>query len=108
MNCEQFEGDEGSVASIARTFQDWREAMAAGDLDKLVDLLTEDGEFWSNARPPLFGRAEMRKAFEPFFEAYTMDQEFRCVELIVAGQWAFARGTEVTNLTPKKGGEPTV
>jgi hypothetical protein len=50
----------------------------------------------------------LREAFTPFFETYAMDQEFRCVELVVAGHWAFARGTEINKLTPKEGGEAAV
>lgn len=108
MQCGRVEGEEESVASINRTFQEWRHAIAAADLDKLEGLVTEDGEFWSNMRPPLVGPARLREAFTPFFETYAMDQEFRCVELVASGHWAFARGTEVNELTPKEGGETMV
>ncbi|MGD8321836.1 MAG: nuclear transport factor 2 family protein [Gemmatimonadota bacterium] len=62
----------------------WREALAAGDLDRVAGLVTEEAEFWSQGQPPLRGRKAAREAFAPLLARYTMDQEFQREELIVA------------------------
>jgi uncharacterized protein (TIGR02246 family) len=86
----------------------WREGLAAGDLDRVAGLVTEDAEFWSQGQPPLRGRKAVREAFSPFLAQYTMDQEFQCEELIVVEDWGFMRGLEVNRLLPRDGVGETV
>ena len=106
MDCESIVNPrEQDLAPIARTFERWRESLRAGDLDRLVDLVTEDVEFWSHAQPPLRGRESVREAFAPIFVEWTLDQAFECHELIVAGDLAFARGMEVNRLDPRGDGD---
>jgi uncharacterized protein (TIGR02246 family) len=108
MDCGVVRGEESSVAEIARTFERWRAAVGAGDLDVLLGLVTEDAEFWTHSRPALRGRDALRAAMKPLLGQYEMDQEFDCLELIVEGPWAFARGTEINHVTPVDGGEPII
>ncbi|HSG48936.1 MAG TPA: SgcJ/EcaC family oxidoreductase, partial [Longimicrobiales bacterium] len=98
-------GDPGIDALLAA----WREALAAGDVDRVAELVSEDAEFWTQGRPPLHGREALREAFQPLLVQYDMDQEFQCQELIVADEWAFMRGMEVNHLRARDGsGERTV
>lgn len=111
MNCRNARGDEASIIQIAHTFKTWRTAVREGDLDTLVSLVTEDGEFWTHSRPPLKGRDAVRAAFAPVLASYHLDQELDCEEIIVEGRLAFVRGTElnrVTPVTPIGGGEPVL
>ncbi|MFW6202482.1 MAG: YybH family protein [Gemmatimonadota bacterium] len=106
MECRDIDNPEGqSLEALRRTFDHWREALRAGDLDTVVDLVTEDAEFWTNGRPTLQGRQSLRRAFAPIMEEWTLDQAFDCRELIVSGDVAFARGMESNRLVPVSGGE---
>lgn len=108
MDCRNTRGDAASIAEIAHTFDTWRTAVRAGDLDTLVTLMTEDGEFWTHSQPALKGRDALRAAFTPILAAYELDQGFDCEEILVEGDLAFVRGTERNRVTPVDGGEPMV
>lgn len=94
-----------SHPGIESLLQAWKQALASADLEVIAEMVTSDAEFWSNGQPPLVGREALKEAFKPIFARYTMDQEFRCDELVVAGEWAFMRGLEVNRLVSREGGE---
>jgi len=93
---------------IAELFDHWRAAGRAGNAERLAELVTEDAEFWTPTLPPMIGREAVRSAFPPVFAQHDVDQEFHCRELIVSGDWAFARGLEVNRATPRAGGAEIV
>jgi|GEM_PF-2322945 len=108
MDCRNARGDSTSITEIGHTFESWRTAVREGDLDALVDLVTEDAEFWTHSRPALTGREALRTAFAPVLGAYEMDQEIDCQELVVEGPLAFFRGMEINRISPVGGGEPMI
>lgn len=89
-------------------FDRWRAAGRVSDVEELVGLVTEDGEFWTPGMPPLKGREAVRAAFSPVFAQFEVDQDFQRQELIVSGEWAFARGLEINRVTPRVGGAEIV
>jgi ketosteroid isomerase-like protein len=54
------------------------------------------------------GREALVAAFEPHLKTYELHQKYECKELIISGAWAFMRGMEVNQLTPRDGGETIV
>jgi uncharacterized protein (TIGR02246 family) len=107
------DGSEGEEAmdthpGVERLLADWHDAIDAGDVDRLADLVTPDAEFWSSGQPPIRGREEVRAAFVPVLGSFRMSQDFVRDELIVAEPWAFMRGLEVNRLTEIATGEETV
>ena len=94
--------------SIDQLMKAWSKAVETADLETLVSLVTEDCEFWTNGAPPLIGREALASAFGPFLKRYEMRQELACQELVISGNLAFLRGTEINHLTPTGGGEPIV
>jgi ketosteroid isomerase-like protein len=58
------EGRGGVEALLAS----WKQAIAAGDIDRTEELVTQNAEFWSPGQPSVRGREELKIAFEPFFE----------------------------------------
>jgi len=93
--------------AIERTLATWAEAIRSGDAKALVSLIAEDAEFWTHGVAPM-GRDAATAAFGPLFANYELEQDFDCLELVVAGEWAFMRGTETNRLKPKAGGDPIV
>lgn len=105
MSCDSVQARDAEAQKIAETFDRWDAAMRAGDVESLLELVTEDAEFWTSSQPALKGREALGAAFEPLFQGFELEQDFECEELIVAGDWAFARGTERNRLTPKGEGD---
>jgi len=96
-----------SNSAIEVLLSAWQKAIASSDLDAIAEMVTEDAEFWSNGRAPLIGRQSVKDAFRPVFDSYTMSQEFRCDELVVADDLAFMRGLEVNRLVSRDTGQET-
>ena len=94
---------EREEKAIDQTFSDWMEAGKRGDVATLVSLITEDAEFWSHGAPALKGREAVTAMFQGFFSGFTIEQSFEALERIVAGDWAFVRGTEHNRVTPRGG-----
>ena len=84
-------------------FAAWKDATRRGDVDAILSLVTEDAEFWTHGAPAVKGRAAVRKLYEQFAAAYSIEQEFEEIERIVAGDHAFIRGREHNTVTPRGG-----
>jgi uncharacterized protein (TIGR02246 family) len=89
--------------AIDELFAAWKDATQRGDVDAIVGLVTEDAEFWTHGMPAVKGRAAVRKLYEQFRSAYSIEQEFEEIERIVAGDYAFIRGVEHNSVTPRGG-----
>jgi|SRR5215831_18399929 len=96
-----------SDPGIERLYTSWRDAMARGDVDEILDLLTPDYVLWRPGAPPL-GRDALRPALVAAFGAYDIEPAFEREEQIVAGDLAFERGWDVQTARPKTGGAPRV
>ena len=104
----QPEGSKTDRDAIEELMAHWAVAVEEADLEALGSLVTEDAEFWTHGAAPLVGRRALIAAFEPFLGEFELHQRFDCKELIVAGRWAFMRGTEVNHLSPRNGGDVVV
>jgi uncharacterized protein (TIGR02246 family) len=91
-------------SDIDALFLAWTAAVLSKDIARVVSLVTEDCEFWTNAAPPLKGREAVRSTLQAFYATFDHRQEFDRHELLVAGDLAFARGIEHNFLTPLSGG----
>jgi uncharacterized protein (TIGR02246 family) len=86
-------------------FAAWKDATRRGDIEKIIDLVTEDAEFWTQGSAAVKGRDAVRKLYEQFANAYSIEQDFEEIERIVEGDHAFIRGREQNVVTPR-GGQP--
>jgi uncharacterized protein (TIGR02246 family) len=91
---------------INRTLSEWSTAFSTGNIDALVSLVVEDGEFWTHGMPAIVGRRALREAFATFFSAYSAVQAFDEKERLIGDGWALLRGIEFNTLTPAGGGDP--
>jgi uncharacterized protein (TIGR02246 family) len=96
------------IEPILETFDAWKEALRAGDLDAIGALVAEDAEFWTHSQPALRGRDALRAAMAPVVDSWVLEQTFVCDELLVADGLAVARGTEINRLTSRDGDEEVV
>lgn len=97
--------DESEIRKLVAT---WMAATKAGDVDAVLDLMTDDAVFLSVGRPPMnkvdFATAsrEMAKPGGPEFDGRN---DIR--EIVVDGDLAYLRGDLTVEVTPP-GGAPFV
>ena len=97
---------EADVEAVKRVREQAVAAINAGDLGALMSLWSDDIVWmWPN-EPPVVGKEALRSWWQthrsPGKAEFTMSHE----EVIVAGDWAFQRGTHTQRRIPKAGGEP--
>ena len=89
---------------IREAHSTWIDAVNAGDLVRLLALMTDDVVFLSPGQAP-FGRDH----FSANFSAAHQQFRIRCIseleEVVVVGEVAYTRSRDALSLTPRAGGE---
>ena len=85
----------------------WIAAVRAGDVGRLLGLVTDDVVAMHPTGKTTQGKQELADDFRRFFAKFRMDQTAISKETVVAGEWAFDRARVSTKVTPIVGGEPS-
>lgn len=97
------EPDERAIREVHTT---WIAAVNAGDVARLLTLMTADVVFLNPGRAPI-GRDE----FPVGFSAGHQHSRIRCVseleEVVIVGELAFTRCRDSLSVIPRAGGEST-
>jgi len=83
----------------------WAEATNAGDIDRIMSMVTDNCVMIPANAPPLIGKEAIRKDQQQSFGQFTYKGDEAVVDFRVSGGFAFSRGTWAYSLTPKAGGE---
>jgi len=99
--------EDSHVTQLVRAvISDWRNAVNAGDIDRILRIAADDLEMMPPGQSALVG-AEAHDFLRGFVSQFTADlKPFTNEEVIVCGAWAFQRYSYELTLTPKMGGEP--
>jgi uncharacterized protein (TIGR02246 family) len=110
--------DNNSIGGEARSFvddrqaiqqlmADWNAAVRAKEVGALTAMVTEDAVFLPPGFPPIRGKQAVERMYTGFFPQFSSVEQTAIVEeLEVAGDWAFAWGSETLTLVPQTGGSP--
>jgi uncharacterized protein (TIGR02246 family) len=71
----------------------YRDALNASDAGKVVSLYTTDGVLLANAAPTAEGSAAVKGTYQYVFDNFKYTLDFTIVEIVVNGDYAFARST---------------
>ena len=93
--------DERAIRDVVET---WMDATRRGDIDTVLDLMTDDVLFMTPGREP-FGKAEFKANSEALRNA-KMDGRAEVREIEVLGDWAWIRNNIQVTMTPPGGAEP--
>ncbi len=93
--------DRAAVDSIRLEFEAGENA---GDVDRMTRHLAADVVVMPPNRAITTGAAAFTESLRGFLGAYTVDVKYTTDEVVIAGDWAFERGTAVETMTPKSGG----
>jgi len=90
--------------AIQKLTEAWLAAVRRKDIPALMNLITEDVVFLPPGVPPVRGKAAVEAMFAGFFPQFSsIEQTAATEEVIVAGDWAFAWGSETFTLVPPTG-----
>lgn len=98
--------DEDQIRQLVAT---WMSATRAGDTQAVMDLMTEDVVFLVPGRAPM-SKADFRAAMhtQAGDAGPQVDGSSEIQEVLVAGDWAFARAHLTVTVTPRDGAAPIV
>ena len=93
------------IEEIEKVKAAWIAAMRAGDVGRLLDMVTDDVVAMHPNGKTTQGKQELADDFRRFFAKFRLDQTAISEETVVAGEWAFDRARVWTKVTPIAGGE---
>jgi ketosteroid isomerase-like protein len=97
--------NDTDLAAITSFNQRYLQAINNGDIETLSSLTTEQHIMLPPNRAPVVGKAENDAANRRVFELFDIDESWAPVETVIAGDWAWQRGSYLVKATPKNGGE---
>ena len=81
------------TTTIEQLFFNYRDALNASDVSKILSLYTQEGVFMPSNAPTSVGHEQVKSAYEFVFNTIQLNIEFFIDEIIVNGDYAFARTT---------------
>ena len=90
--------DERAIREVVRT---WMDATRDGDIETVLDLMTDDVIFMTPGSDP-FGKDEFRGHFERS-SGVRIDGSSEIQEMAIAGDWAWMRSHLAITVTPPDG-----
>ncbi len=79
--------------AIEKLLFSYRDALNTSDVNKVQPLYTSDGVFMPSSAPSAIGQAQVKAAYEFVFSQIQLNIEFYIDEIVVNGDYAFARTT---------------
>lgn len=77
--------------AIEKLLFSYRDALNASDVTKVLTLYTTDGVFMPSNAPSAVGQEQVKAAYEFVFSQIQLNNEFFIDEIVVNGDYAFAR-----------------
>lgn len=81
----------------------WMDAVNAGDLARLLNLVAEDVVFLTHGQAP-FGRAEFSSNFSTAHQQMRICCTSELEEVVVVGEVAYTRSRDALSVAPRDGG----
>ncbi|MES2957390.1 MAG: SgcJ/EcaC family oxidoreductase [Pseudomonadota bacterium] len=97
--------DEQSIRDLVST---WHTATAAGDVEAVLSLMTEDVVFLRAGQPPMKGRSAFEKGLRALLQANDIESMSEVQEVGISGPLAYCWSVLRVQITPKAGGKPVV
>lgn len=89
------------LQAIHVLYSAWFGAMETGDVERILELVTDDVILKGGGGPAVRGRDALEVSLRDFLEQYTEEVEYSLDEVEVAGDWAWARIDESVLIIPK-------
>ena len=78
-------------SAIEKLLFSYRDALNTSDVNKVLPLYTNDGVFMPSNAPSAIGQEQIKSSYEFVFKTIQLNIEFFIDEIVVTGDYAFAR-----------------
>jgi uncharacterized protein (TIGR02246 family) len=95
--------DEQAIRDLIVT---WLERCSAGDVEGLLELMTDDVVFLQPGQVPMRGRHDFAEAFKASTKSMRLEATSKIEELVVLGDWAYCSTYLVVALSKAATDEP--
>jgi uncharacterized protein (TIGR02246 family) len=93
--------EKSDIEKLLFTYSD---ALNTSDVSKLLSLYTNDGTVMPNNAPSSIGLEQLKAAYEFMFQTVQLNVEYFIDEVIVTGDYAYARtNSRAKTLIPESG-----
>jgi ketosteroid isomerase-like protein len=91
------------IAGVAEAWNRWAVADTAGNLDAIMDLVTEDGRMDAKGFPPMLGREAARAVYTPLYAQvdYLEARATPEMTVVISNELAHQTGTVMERYTMK-------
>jgi uncharacterized protein (TIGR02246 family) len=97
---------EAVTETVTAIWDEYEASLSAGDVDRWVDLWTEEGIQLPPGEPPVVGKEAIRARNKAALtDLFDISMSITNEEVVVGGEWSVARGVYTATLTPKAGGD---
>ena len=86
----------------------WHRATAAGDVDAVLPLMSEDVVFLVAGKPPMKGRSTFERGLRNLLKSHSLDSGADIQEIDVSRDLAYCWTLLTVRMTPLSGGDATV
>jgi uncharacterized protein (TIGR02246 family) len=90
--------------AIRNLIAQWHRATAAGDVDTVLGLMSDDVIFLVAGKPPMQGRKTFEKGLRGLLTSHRVESSGDVQELQVSGDLAFCRTALTVRMIPLSGG----
>jgi uncharacterized protein (TIGR02246 family) len=91
---------------IRKVIEDWMSATVAGDLEKIIPLMTEDVVFLTAGHPPMRGRDSFIATQREMLKHVCIKPESDIQEIRAEGNLGYCWNHLTVNIVPVNGGAP--
>jgi uncharacterized protein (TIGR02246 family) len=98
--------DRAAEAAIREVVETWHRATAAGDVARVLSLMTEDAIFLAPERAPMQGRQAFERALRDLLATHTITSKGQVREVVVSGDLAYAWTDLTVAITAREGSQP--
>lgn len=91
--------------AIRKLVDDWHRATAAGNVDAILSLMSEDAVFLVCGKPPMKGRASFEQGLRSLLTSHRIQSRAEIQELVVSQDLAYCWTNLTVQITPISGGE---
>ncbi|HEY0490397.1 MAG TPA: SgcJ/EcaC family oxidoreductase [Telluria sp.] len=95
--------DEQAIRELIET---WLRATQAGDIDTVLNLMSEDAMFMSAGQPPMVGREAFARGLTKVLSENVIESTSEIAEVVVCGDLAYCRTKLAVTITSKHGQLP--